>query len=152
MNESCEDTKDGCEPIQQMKWKWWAHWYLLLWWPQWENGVPFETTLSHVFWILVPFCLKSFHPAFLFCFFAPVPNSSSFLSPFHYHSRFPVENLLSSVSCCILMYPSVLPFGSTFIFSFFILQNNPPQFKLNLLPFSGWKDLLKIAVVYVNHL
>lgn len=75
------------------------------------------TVRTH-FWVLVPFCLKYFHPAFLFFFFALVPYLSSFL--LLYRCCFPVENLLSSVSCCILMYP-VLPFSSTFNFSFFIL-------------------------------
>lgn len=62
------------------------------------------TVRTH-FWVLVPFCLKSFHPAFLIFFFflsfALVPYFSSFLSL--YHCCFPVENLLP----CFLLYSYV---------------------------------------------
>lgn len=75
------------------------------------------TVRTH-FWVLVPFCLKSFHPAFLlfFFFFALVPYFSSFLSL--YHCCFPVENLLS----CFLLFSYVFCLALQFYFQFLFLH------------------------------
>lgn len=68
--------------------------------------------------------------------------------PYHCHCSFPFsfKTPLFILIFYTLTEPSMLPFN----FSFLFLWSNPPQFKLNLLPLSGWKDLLRITLDYVN--
>lgn len=68
--------------------------------------------------------------------------------PHHCHFPFPFKTPLLVLGFYTFMQPSMLHFS----FSFLFLWSNPPQFKLNSLPLSGWKDLLRITLGYVNQL